>query len=74
MKCPEVVYMLSSSLNNPTICKTRPAFDNYWYCLASMTSFCFHRLGYGKNHFCLHDDRTAFMDRHEDCQMEAEQG
>jgi hypothetical protein len=64
--------MLSSSLHSPTICKTKHAYDSYWYCLASMTSFCFHRFAYGSDHFCLHDDKTAFRDREADYLNEVE--
>jgi hypothetical protein len=55
--------MLSSSFKKPTICKTKHAHDSYWYCLASMTSYCHHKFYFGEHHYCLHDDKIAFRDR-----------
>ena len=60
------IDMLSSGLHTPAICKTKYAYDNYWYCLASMTSFCLLRFAYGSDQFCLHYDKSAFRDREAD--------
>ena len=64
--------MFSYNSHNPTICKTKYAYDSYWYCLANMTSGCVHRFAYGEHRYCLHNDRSEFSDVFANCLNGAE--
>lgn len=53
----------SLSLPDPSQCKTRHHFADYWVCLGKgllNSNYCPYVLRFGTNHYCKHPQRCNF--------------
>jgi hypothetical protein len=60
MSAHEQMSMHSPDLPPHANCKTRYAFDKYWFCQSDKRLFCHKRLEFGLYFFCLHSKNATF--------------